>query len=243
MKNLKKLALLLILVNSIYAVDKGPLEHTVKKISTPFTIDANWDKSVWNAIPPVLIENYMGDLPEHFPKVQAKLAYDDKAVYVIFKVNDNYVRAIADKTHGNVWEDSCVEFFFTPGTDLDYAYFNLETNCGGTMLFSWHEKPGKSQSVAVEDCDDITIAHSLPKIIDPEIQEPTTWTLEYRLPFELIQKYCPHAAKPAKGTVWRANIYKCGDETSHPHWLTWSYVDDPKPKFHTPEFFGTLKFE
>ena len=38
----------------------------------------------------------------------------------------------------------------------------------------------------------------------------------------------------------RANFYKCGDKTAHPHYLSWSPIDTPKPDFHRPEFFGEL---
>ena len=38
----------------------------------------------------------------------------------------------------------------------------------------------------------------------------------------------------------RANFYKCGDKTAHPHYLSWSPIDTPKPDFHRPDFFGEL---
>ena len=44
----------------------------------------------------------------------------------------------------------------------------------------------------------------------------------------------------AEGATWRANFYKCGDETSHPHWLSWSPVKELN--FHAPDDFGELKF-
>ena len=83
----------------------------------------------------------------------------------------------------------------------------------------------------------------MPKIVDPEIAKPTTWTVEYRIPLDLLAKYYPKAVKPAPGVTWRANFYKCGDDTSHPHWLSWSCVDRPKPDFHAPTSFGTLVFK
>lgn len=49
--------------------------------------------------------------------------------------------------------------------------------------------------------------------------------------------------KPAPGTRWRANFYKCADKTSHPHWLTWAPVDYPKPKFHLSGFLGWIEFK
>lgn len=111
------------------------------------------------------------------------------------------------------------------------------------MLFWWHPEGKDAIPVEAKDFDRIKIGHTLPKIVDPEIAEPTIWTLEYRLPFAVVKTYCSHASKPAQGVIWKANLYKCADATSHPHWLTWSFVDHPTPRFHMPKYFGTLKFE
>ena len=224
-------------------MQKEPPTYRARELPTPLTIDADWDKPEWAAAAPLSLEGYMGEEPKHRPHVQAKLAYDRQAVYVIFRVQDRYVRAVAQQYHNNVCRDSCVEFFFTPGTDIGLTYFNVEINCGGTMLLHFNPADGETVPLAPDDCDRIEIAHSLPKIVDPEIAEPTTWTLEFGLPFRVIRQYCPAATQPAPGVTWRANLYKCADRTSHPHWLTWSPVDYPTPKFHVPKSFGTLVFE
>jgi len=220
-----------------------PLVYDVTRLSGPVEIDANWDKPAWQNVEPLVISKHMGDAPDHRPGVRAKLAWDSSAVYVIFRVEDRYVRAVAEEYQDAVCRDSCVEFFFTPGADLGLSYFNVEINCGGTMLFWWHPEGKKAVPVAAEDGEKVQIAHSLPRTVEPEIAEHTTWTLEYRLPFAVVRKYCPAATRPAHGGAWRANLYKCGDRTSHPHWLTWSYVDHPTPRFHMPQHFGTLRFE
>ena len=62
------------------------------------------------------------------------------------------------------------------------------------------------------------------------------------IPFAIIEKYAS-LKKPGQGVKWKANFYKCGDKTSHPHWLTWSVVENPKPNFHLPQYFGTLQFD
>ncbi len=214
----------------------------VTKLARPPRIDGSWDKSQWEAIQPELIGEFMGEKPAHFPKTQVKLAYDETALYAIFRVEDRYVRAVASENQGNVCRDSCVEFFFTPGDDVSAGYFNLEMNCGGTMLFHCQKKGPQGRVVIPEsDCIRIEVAHSLPKIIDPEIEEPVTWTVEYGIPMSILEQYS-RVTGPASGVTWRGNLYKCGDRTSHPHWLTWSVVDFPKPNFHLPEFFGELVF-
>jgi hypothetical protein len=84
--------------------------------------------------------------------------------------------------------------------------------------------------------------YALPRIVDPEIEEPITWSVGYALPIDLLQRYCA-VRPPQSGAVWRANFYKCADNTSHPHWLTWAPVDYPRPNFHLPRYFGVLVFE
>lgn len=215
----------------------------MKRLREPIRIDGNPAKSVWREVSPIVLNHHMGNEPRYRPNVEASLTWDDEALYILFRVQDRYIRAVAENHQDPVYKDSCVEFFFTPGSSIGQSYFNLEINCGGTMLFWWHPEGEEAIPVAAEDCDYIEIAHSLPKIVDPEIEKPTTWTLEYRLPFAVIEKYCPDAVKPAPGVAWKANFYKCADATSHPHWLTWSFVDHPTPQFHLPGHFGILIFE
>lgn len=217
--------------------------YLVNRISKPVSIDANWQKPVWKDVKMLTLAHHMGERPAHFPKTRAKLLYDDQAIYVIFRVEDQYVRAVADAYQGPVYRDSCVEFFFTPGMDIKKGYFNLEMNCGGTALFC-HQKTQGVAEVKVDSSDfqQMTVAHSLPSIIDPELTAPTTWTVEYRLPFSILQNYTDFKS-PSSGDSWRANFYKCADATSHPHWLTWAPVDFPTPRFHLPEFFGELRFQ
>ena len=215
----------------------------VSKLTQAPTCDANWNKSPWLNIPAETLSHYMGDKPEHFPSTEVKCAYDDSAMYVIFQVKDKYIRAAAKEHQDCVCVDSCVEFFFAPSTDVALGYFNLEMNCGGTMLLHFQTIPRENQLVFSEsDLKKINYAHSMPRIVDPELEGPATWTVEYSIPISLLEKYCA-VDTPKSGTVWRANFFKCADHTSHPHWLTWSPIDAPKPDFHRPHSFGELVFE
>lgn len=225
-------------------MDKQPKTYSVHRAAGPIAIDANWDKTAWKNVKPVDLTYFMGDRPEHFPKTQARMLYDDQAIYVIFRVEDRYVRAVARKHQDPVCRDSCAEFFFTPGTDTAAGYFNLEMNCGGTMLFNFQVVPRQNSiPIAAADLQRIDVAHTQPQTVEPEVEAPTTWTVEYRIPVDILAKYYPGVKKPAAGVSWRANFYKCGDKTSHPHWLTWSFVDRPQPDFHVPEWFGTISFD
>lgn len=218
------------------------MSYKVSRLSGPVEINGVWEKSPWKEIKAIQLTNYMGERPVHFPVTKAKIAYDDEAIYVIFHVEDQYVKAVHAEDQEAVYKDSCVEFFFVPDGKIEQGYFNLEMNCGGTMLFHHQLKP-RSGSVAIspDHISQMEVATTLPKIVNPEIESKTTWVVEYRIPFSILKEYHDFTI-PAEGTVWSANFYKCADETSHPHWLTWAPVKNPVPNFHLPEFFGTIKF-
>ena len=202
----------------------------------------DWEGPAWRRVPCAVLEHYMGSKPSHFPCVQVKLTHDDYGLHVLFRVEDRYVMAVAQRHQDDVWKDSCVELFFTPGPDTSPGYFNLEMNCGGIMLFHFQPGSGGKRVIVPErDCSAIPCRRSLPRTVDPEMPEPVTWLVEYTVPFSLLENFCP-TVRPTHGTTWRANFYKCADASSHPHWLTWAPVTFPRPNFHLPEFFGTLVF-
>jgi hypothetical protein len=220
-----------------------PDAYRVERMKDSPQIDADWNKPPWKGITPLTLEYYMGQEPAHQPKVQAKLAYDDRYLYLIWKVEDQFVLAKRAQHQQDVYRDSCVEFFFTPGGDpKERGYFNLETNCTGVKLFSPHVPGRKNDKLSAEDFASVITASSLKGPIGTEIDKPTTWTLEYRIPLDLLEKFAK-IDRPKPGVTWRANFYKCADETSHPHWLTWSPIARARPSFHLPEYFGTLQFE
>jgi len=217
--------------------------YKVVKLNDPMTVDGNWDKPQWQKVDALELKYFMGKAPAFRPKVKAKLMYDADYVYVIFQVKDKYVRCVATNSNAAVWEDSCVEFFFSPDSDSQMKYFNLESNCGGTVLMNYNLVPHKKLTVLdPEDIKQIKIAHSLPRRVLQEITDPVTWTVEYKIPLTLLEKYA-EVTKPAPGVTWKANFYKIADKTSNPHYLTWSLVNQAQPDFHLPQFFGNLVFK
>lgn len=227
----------------MFTGDKAPLTYEVVKAKGSVKIDADWNKAAWKKVKPLAIQKFMGPIPHFTPETEAKMIYDDDNVYVIFKVKDRYVKSVVEEYNGNVSGDACVEFFFSPDTQEPLHYFNLEVNAGGTPLIFYVTKPWTDYTkLTADDIKQIEIAHSLPAKIDPEITEPVTWTLEYRIPLSILKKFS-NVTNPKPGVKWKANFYKTGSRTSNPHWLTWSYVEFAKPNFHLPEFFGTLIFK
>lgn len=222
---------------------KKPSVYTIYKVKQPINIDGDWRKYPWRNIKHLDIKHFMGGLPGFCPSAKAKVTYDDENIYVIFRVKDRYVSCKEQGYNSPVSNDPCVEFFFSPDMNLPERYFNLEVNCGGTALMKYNIIPRKEFTfLEPADIRKIEIAHSLPSHIDPEIAGPVTWTIEYKIPFTLLQK-CSNITIPKHGVSWKANFYKIAAKTSNPHWITWSFVNNPTPDFHLPQYFGTLQFK
>ena len=216
--------------------------YEVARSKGNMVIDGNWDKPEWKSVSKLELTHFMGPVPAFKPFVLAKMTYDHENLYVIFKVDDRFVRCVTNRPNGPVWEDSCVEFFFSPDSDHPEKYFNLEINCGGTPLMHYNLVPRKKIiEVGSVDISQLQIAHSLPDLVDPEISESVTWTIEYKIPVRILKNYSP-VTIPEAGVKWKANFYKCAEKNSNPHFMTWAAVQNEKPDFHLPQFFGNLIF-
>ena len=218
------------------------MQYTITRASEPLgSPTADWDGAAWGQAEPLEVTNFPWSDSGHRPVTSARMVYDDDFLGVSFRVEDRYVRAVARRS-----QDSCVELFVSPVPGSD-AYFNFELNCGGTMLL--HRCPSAKEQeegretlhVSDADCATVLVAHSMPQIVDPEIADPTTWRLEYHVPFALFASYFD-IVRPVSGTIWKGNVYKCGDATSHPHWGSWAPVDAPHPSFHQPAFYQPFLF-
>ena len=127
MKNI--FVVLLLLLTQCYVPNQTDItsEYKIQKLNNPPKIDAVWDKLPWREIEPITIDNYMGDKLEHFPFIQAKMAFDNTAICIIFRAEDQYIKAVTEKNQGPVYQDSCVDFFFSPEGDIKNGYFNNES--------------------------------------------------------------------------------------------------------------------
>jgi hypothetical protein len=217
--------------------------YKVKRVNDKIEINGDWNKDVWNQTTSLEIANDNKWEMNYKPKTEVNLLYDDSFIYLIYRIEDQFVKCVTDKINGPVWRDGCVEFFFSPNVKEPDKYFNLEINCGGTALMSYKKIPKVEKiSVSEDDIKQIKIFSSMPGIIEKEITEPVTWVLELALPIKILQNYSD-ISLPRTGIKWKANFYKCAENNSHPHWLSWTEINSDKPNYHQPLFFGEIEFE
>lgn len=93
-----------------------------------------------------------------------------------------------------------------------------------------------------KDASQLKILTSLPALLEPEVESEIQWHAECHIPYSLLESIAP-IQRPAEGVEWKINVYKCAEANSHPHHGSWSPIGTPKPDYHQPSFFGTLRFE
>ena len=222
------------------------MNYVIRQAEATPEFRGEWDGPAWGRADVIDIAYFHADSSDHRPRTRAKVLYDGAGVYVLFRVADRYVRCARTEHQSHVYRDSCVEFFVQPKPGG--GYFNIEFNCVGTMLLYYMPDPprrtsGKLEGFAVvppEELATIRVQHSLPDDLREEIADPVEWWLEYFVPNALLERYVGPLEPPA-ARKWRGNFYKCGDDTSHPHWASWAPIE--RLDFHQPDHFAPLTFE
>jgi hypothetical protein len=221
------------------------MQYQLRNVPRAASGPIGWSDPFWKESEAVELCHFRPEGSEHRPRTFARLAYDDSGLHGIFCVEDRYVRCVRTAYMDQVWKDSCVEFFVQP--KLDRGYFNFEFNCGGAFLCNYitdHRRaPGgfkQFERIPETVASVVSVKSSMARVVDPEITTPVTWTLAFSIPFALLECYVGRIGS-IPGQRWRANFFKCAEECSHPHWVSWCPV--PELNFHLPQCFGELWFE
>jgi len=203
-----------------------------------------WDGPAWGTVLPLSIDCFRPEGSDHKPRTQCKLLFNDYNIFGIFRVKDRFVRSVHTGFQADVWKDSCVEAFIQP-KDCP-GYFNFEFNCGSALLASYVTDPIRKNDrlksytpLLTNEGQQIRRFASLAPSVEPEIETPLTWLLEFAIPLGVLEKYVGPLGE-IKGQAWLANFCKCGNETSHPHWASWAPL--AARNFHDPSSFGQIDF-
>lgn len=162
-------------------------------------------------------------------RMEQKLCYDDTALYVFQRAWESDIRAECSAPLSPVHEDSCMEFFFSLTDDGRYVNFEINPNACMELGF------GPNRRERVRLCHKSEQETFRPVCT----RTPDGWTAEYRIPLSFLRILYPEFSLRS-GVSFRANCYKCGDKTVHPHFLAWNAVETAAPDFHRPEFFGKM---
>ena len=180
--------------------------------------------------------NWAEEYP-YAPKVTFKMFHTGEKLYVRFDVEEGYTAARVAENNGQVWTDSCCEFFLSLDGE---AYYNIETTCIGKMLIGYRAKGHETIHAGKEILSQVERITSLGTEPFEELPGETKWSLIIGLPTSIMHQ---HNIKSWDGLKLKVNLYKCGDNLSKPHYLSWQPIALPKPCFHCPEFFTAIELE
>ena len=186
---------------------------------------------------PVACHNWADTYP-YCPQVKCRLGHTGKALLVEYDVHEESIRAEAEADNGRVWEDSCCELFLQP--EAGGVYYNIECNCGGTMLIGCGRERDDRVRATNEQLLQVCRYSSLGRGIHALQQGDWHWQLSLKIPVEALFR---HHISDLGGMTARCNVYKCGDLLPRPHFMSLAKVQTPKPDFHRPEFFVPCVFE
>ena len=184
----------------------------------------------WNNVPSLQIDRLYKTEPSDI-RAWAQLAYDDTALYVKLSAQETHIRAEHMGPLGEICEDSCLEFFFSPMAG-DTRYFNIECNPNGAMYLGFGSSVKSLQRLIPEE----------PAILPQASRTQNGWEVVYQIPYSLIRLFFPDFS-PVSGYAMRANCFKCADLSAQPHWLCWSPVVEQPCAFNNPSTFGTMIFQ
>lgn len=158
----------------------------------------------------------------------ATLSYDEGGFSVHFSTDETHLRAVETEHNTFVHKDSCLEMFMQFAPESDIRYINFEINPNGAAYVSCSKKRGDFVFFSAEDIEALGIKTAV---------REDGWELSYYIPAAIIQKYVP-SYEHKVGAHLRGNFYKCGDETDHPHFLSYAPIATEEPDFHRPEYFA-----
>lgn len=169
------------------------------------------------------------------PEVKLRIAHDGLNIYLNWQVCEKEIKATCTKDCGDVYKDSCVEFFITFN---NLIYYNIESNCIGRMLIATGNDRYNRQPIEQSILNKIGRRSSLE---DKEIENLSgKWELSLIIP---VETFLLDNLKSFDGLKAKGNFYKCGDDLIEPHFLSYFPIPTPQPDFHLSEFFGCLDFE
>ena len=195
-----------------------------------YTIVKKPEKLDWCDIPALQIDWHYETEPCGI-SATAQLCYDEQALYVHLCAVEAHIRAEHRGPLGEICEDSCLEFFFSPIAG-DLRYFNIECNPNGALYLGFASNVHNLQRLIPEE----------PCILPQPVRTQNGWEVSYQVPYTFIQQFFPDFS-PAPGYAMRGNFFKCAELSLQPHFLCWCPVPSQPCAFHTPEYFGTITFE
>ena len=196
--------------------------------------ESDFANEVWERCQRVAITHlWSGEPAASTRHAEARLCWSNEALHVRFVgvqkeplvVNAN---PVTDKKTLGVWDRDVCEIFLAPDAANPSRYFEFETAPTG----EWVDLGITLTPTGRETDWDFASGFTNAARLDEE-----KLFIGMRIPWSEA------LPKPASGTIWKVNLFRCAGPESPERYLAWQPTHTPEPNFHVSEVFGTLHFQ
>ena len=216
-------------------------EYVIKPATQTVPLCGHVAGTPWQGADVLAIDNWPWYQGGDKQPTEARLLYDDAAIYVQFQCEDKHIYSEAAELNGDVYKDSCVELFASVEPEAGPDYFNFEANCCGVFHLGFGAARQGRKLVTAALAARVDVASSEAGPTRDESPDDARWWLAARLPFDLLSEFAGRSVSPKAGDYWMANFYRCGGKTDE-QYACWNPIIASQPDFHRPECFGPLVF-
>ena len=206
---------------------------TASRLEMDFELDGALAQEAWQHAQPARMEYESGDSAAR-PKLSTtvRLLWSDEYLYLgyecpytkltAFEPPQDQERFSTSERNVSLWDRDVVEAFIGGDPQNTKHYTEFEVAPTNEKL---------DLTLTLPERDFAWSSHFQSKVkVDKKAK---VWTCEMRIPLKALAD-----AKPAPGTRWRLNLYRC--DRAHNAFLAWSPT--LAPGFHQPDRFGNLEF-
>jgi len=208
--------------------NKSP-ETTAIYIDQEITLNAANPAPEWQRAAPVSFSaDWQGQNPDPQRETKVRVLWSRQTLYLRFecRYRELYVFGDSDANgrRDHLWDRDVVEAFLQPYPSRERLYREFEASPNG-MWIDLDIFPGGLADLKSG------LQHSA--TLD---EKAHTWAAELAIPLSALTAHFDPSA------VWRANFYRIEGAKEPRSYLAWQPTNTPKPNFHVPQAFGTLRF-
>ena len=211
-------------------------EYHARRAAKPPVIDGALNDEVWSAATPVeLVNSLDGSKPSL--RTVARLAYDDKNLYVAFDCEDPDVWGTLLRRDDPIYNEEVVEIFLDADGD-GKTYNEIEVSPNNTVFDAYF--PARRQGMDTAWDSGMKSAVKVRGTLNDPSDRDDGWSVEMQIPIARLAQV-PHVP-PQRGDRWRFNLYRLehvGRKGVEGYAFSPPLVGD----FHHLSRFGWLVFE
>lgn len=178
-------------------------KYTAPRLTAPIVIDGALDDPGWKEVPSTGAFVRTGDGGKPRYRTEAKLAWDDEALYVAFEVEDEDVWAKYDTDDQPIYEEEVVEVFLDADGD-GRTYNELQVSPRNVRFDAYF--PARRQGMQLGWNSGMTSAVKVDGTLNDPRDTDRGWTAEMRIPVANLSNVPRWPPQP--GDTWRFNLYR-----------------------------------